>query len=110
MVQPGIARAAMIPLMTRFQSADLVFVAPQLLALLVGLGLVSLAASRAGLVPRANPRLHVLALALAVVGFAVANAIGQGRRLVALCVLGLFSFAVAGVGAALARRSDGAER
>lgn len=110
MVQPGTPREAMLPLMTRFQSADLVFVAPQLVALLLGLGLVSLAASRAGLVSRANPLLHLLALALAVVGGVVANAAGQGRRLVALGVLGLFSFAVAGVGAALARPRDGSAR
>ena len=103
MVQPGIERAAMIPLMARFQSADLVFVAPQLVALLVGLALVSLAAARAGLVPRANPRLHLAALGLAVVGGAFANATGQGRRVVALCVLALFSLAVAWVGVALAR-------
>jgi hypothetical protein len=103
MVQPGVDRAAMVPLMTRFQTADLVFVAPQLLLLLLGLGLVSLAASRGGLVTRANPRLHLLALVLAIVGGVAANATGQGRRLVALCVLGLFSFAVSGVGVALAR-------
>jgi hypothetical protein len=103
MVQPGVSRDAMLPVMARFQSADLVFVAPQLVALLVGLGLVSLAASRAGLVPRANPLLHAAALALAVVGGVAANATGQGRRLLALTVLALFSLAVAWVGVALAR-------
>ena len=110
MVQPGVARDAMIPLMARFQSADLVFVAPQLLALLLGLGLVSLEASRAGLVPRANPRLHLGALGLAVVGGVVANATGQGRRPLALTVLALFSLAVAWVGVGLARSRAGRER
>ena len=110
MVQPGVARDAMLPLMARFQSADLVFIAPQLLALAIGLGLLSLAASRAGLVPRANPRLHLAALALAIVGGAVANATGQGRRAVALTVLALFSLAVAWIGVGLARGRAERER
>lgn len=103
MVRPGISREAMVPVMARFQAEDLVFVAPQLLALLLGLGLVSLAAARAGLVPRANPRLHLAALALALGGGLAVGALGQGRRLVALGVLALFSLAVAWVGVALAR-------
>jgi len=103
MVRPGVSRDVMLPLMARFQSADLIFVAPQLLALLVGLGLASLAASRAGLVPRANPWLHIVALGVAVFGGLVAHATGAGRRLVALCVLGVFSLAVAWVGIGLAR-------
>jgi hypothetical protein len=105
MVQPGIERAAMVPLMARFQSADLVFVAPQLLALLLGLGLVSVAAARAGLVPRANPRVHLAALGLALAGGVLVNAVlgGAGRRLLAMSVLGLYSFAVAWAGVALAR-------
>ena len=103
MVRPGIARDAMVPLMTRFQTADLIFVAPQLLALLLGLGLASLAAARAHLVPRANPFLYLAALVLAIGGGGLAGAIGQGRRAVALGVLALISLAVAWVGVALAR-------
>jgi len=93
----------MLPVMARFQSADPIFVASQLLALLVGLGLVSRAASRAGLVPRANPRLHLAALALALAGGAATRAAGQGQRGVALALLALFSLAVAWVGLALAQ-------
>jgi len=110
MVRPGVARDAMVPVMTRLQSQDLAFVAPQLLALLLGLGLVSLAASRAGLVPRANPRLHVAALAFGFAGGMAAAFSGHGRRAVALCVLALFSVAVAWVGAGLARASAKATR
>jgi len=84
MVQPGVARDAMLPLMARFQSADLIFFTPQLLALAIGLG-------------------------LAVVGGALATATGQGLRPVALSVLALFSFAVAWVGAGLSGASAGRE-
>ena len=62
MAQAGIARDAMLPVMARFQSQDLMFVAPLLLAPLVGLGLMSLAALRAGLASRLNPVLHGVAL------------------------------------------------
>lgn len=109
MVRPGIDREAMLPVMARFQAEDLVFVAPQLLALLLGLGLVSLAAARARLVPRANPRLHLAALALALGGGLAAGAIGQGRRALALGVLALFSLAVAWVGVALGRGTPASE-
>lgn len=103
MVQPGIPRDAMIPLMTRFQREDLVFVAPQLVALLLGLAGMSLVASRSGVVSRANPMLHAFALGIALAGGALVAALGAGRRGVALAVLAAFSTAVAGLGAALAR-------
>lgn len=103
MVQPGIAREAMFPVMTRFQTEDLVFVAPQLLALLAGLALMSLAAARAGLVSKLNPGLYGVALGVAVSGAALAAALGQGRRGVALAVLAIVSTAIAWLGAALVR-------
>jgi hypothetical protein len=103
MVLPGIDRAAMVPVMARFQAEDLVFVAPQLLALLLGLALLAFVAARAGLVSRAAPRLQLAALALALAGgVAVSVAGGAGRRALAMTVLGLFSLSLAWLGAALA--------
>ncbi|MGH2897081.1 MAG: hypothetical protein ACRDMZ_00280 [Solirubrobacteraceae bacterium] len=103
MTRPEIARDAMVPVMTRFQSQDLVFVAPQLLLLLLGFLLLSVCAARARLVPRTNPGLYLAALVLALGGGLLAGAIPQGRRAVALGVLALISLSVSWVGVALAR-------
>jgi hypothetical protein len=103
MVLPGIDRAAMVPVMARFQAQDLVFAAPQLVALLLGLAALSWIAARAGIVSRASPRLQLAALALAGIGGAAVRLSGGGRRAVALGVLALFSLSLAWLGAALAR-------
>jgi hypothetical protein len=100
---PGIAREAMLPVMERFQSADLAFVAPQLLALLGGVGLLAWSTARAGAVSRLAPRVFALALVLAVAGGAAVRAFGAGRRALALAVLALFSLAIAEIGASLWR-------
>ena len=108
MVQPGIERAAMVPLMARFQSADLVFVAPQLLALLLGLGLVSFAppapvSCRARTPGSTSPRSRWPWSAES-----LPTQRGEVVELLAMSVLALFSLAVAWVGVALVRvRSRG---
>jgi hypothetical protein len=106
MVQPGISREAMLPLMARFQREDLVFVAPQLLALVLGAGSMSLAAMRAGTVSKLNPALYAVALGVSIAGGTLASALGQGRRVVALVVLAIVSAAIAWLGVALARDSS----
>jgi hypothetical protein len=103
MTRPGVARDAMLPVMVRLQSGDLAFIAPQLLALVVGVAVLAVVAARAGLAPRRVPRELLAALAVAVIGAAIVRAAGAGRRAVALAVLGLFSLAIAELGAALAR-------
>ena len=103
MSQPGVSREAMLPVMVRFQSADLVFVAPQLLALIAGVAWLAVSAARAGAVSRLAPRLLALALGVAVAGGVAARAIGVGRREVALSALALFSLAIAQLGAGLSR-------
>jgi hypothetical protein len=101
---PGVTREAMLPVMQRFQSTDLVFVAPQLLALLGGVGLLAWRGARAGAVSHWAPRLFVTALAVAAAGGAAVRAAGgAGRRALALSVLALFSLAVAELGASLWR-------
>jgi hypothetical protein len=103
MSRPGVARDAMLPVMERFQSADLIFVAPQLLAFVAGVSLLGVVAARTGAVSRSGPRLLAAALGVAVVGGAAARAFGTGRRAVALAALALFSLAIADLGARLSR-------
>ena len=97
MTLPGVAREAMLPVMARFQSADLAFIVPQLLALAAGVGWLGVVAARAGVASRWSPRLAGLALLVAVAGGAAARAAGGGRRAVALGALALFSAAIAGL-------------
>ncbi|HXZ84367.1 MAG TPA: hypothetical protein VEI82_02650 [Myxococcota bacterium] len=104
MSRPGIPIDAMLPVMARLQSVDLVFIAPQLLALAAGVGVLASSASRAALAPRRVPRELLLALGLAVLGGAVVHALGAGRRALALAVLALLSLAIAELGAALRAR------
>jgi hypothetical protein len=106
MVLPGIDRAAMVPVMARFQAQDLVFVAPQLLALLLGLALLAFVAARAGVVSRAAPRLQLAALGLALAGAPLVRLTGGGRGALALGVLALFSLSIAWLGAALLRPGE----
>lgn len=103
MVAPGVAREAMLPVMERFQSADLAFILPQLLALVVGVAWLALLAARAGAASRWTPRLLAVALLVAVAGGAAARAFGGGRRAVALGALALFSLAIAELGRGAAR-------
>jgi hypothetical protein len=101
---PGVSREAMLPVMERFQSADLIFVAPQLLALLGGVGFLGWSAARSEAVSRWVPRLLALALGVAIIGGAAVRAAGgAGRRALALSVLALFSLALAELGASLWR-------
>jgi hypothetical protein len=102
MTAPGVIREAMVPVMDRFQSADLVFVAPQLLALLAGVGWLCALAPRVGLAPRARLWI-VLALAAALLGAVAVRAAGLPRRVVAMTVLAGFSLALAELGASLWR-------
>jgi len=101
MTLPGVPREPMLPLMERFQGPDLVFVAPQLLAFVLGFGLLTGSAARAGLASRVSPRLALAALAVGVVGGAAVRAAGSGRRAVALGVLALFSLSLAELGRGL---------
>jgi len=103
MSRPGIAREAMLPVMTRLQSADLAFIVPQLFALAIGVAVLARAAARAGVAPPRVPRELLGALVLAVAGGAAVRALGAGRRELVLAVLALFSLALAELGAALAR-------
>lgn len=103
MTLPGVAREAMLPVMARFQSADLAFIVPQLVALIAGVAWLAALSARAGVTTRLAPRLLWIALGIAVVGGVAARAAGDGRRAVALGALAAFSLAIAELGRGLMR-------
>ena len=104
MVGAGIDRAAVLPVMARMQGAGLLYIAPLLLSFFLGSGVLALGFARAGVVPRANPLLLLLAAALAVLGGALAAGNAAAARAVGLAVLGLVSASQAWLGIALWRR------
>ena len=104
MVGPGIDRAAMLPLMERMQGGGLLLIAPLILAFFVGSGVLALGFARAGVVPRGNPILLLLAVALAVVGGSLAAGNPGAARVVGLAVLGLVSASQAWLGFGLWQR------
>ncbi|HEY8152732.1 MAG TPA: hypothetical protein VII72_01250 [Myxococcota bacterium] len=104
MVAPGIDRTAMLPVMERMQGAGLLTIAPLIAAFFVGSGVLALGFARAGVVPRGNPLLIVLALALAGIGGPLAAGSAGAARAVGLAVLGLVSASQAWLGLGLWRR------
>lgn len=104
MVGPGIDRAAVLPVMEQMQGGGLRYIAPMLLAYFAGAGVLALGFARAGVVPRTNPLLFVLAVALAAVGGSLAAGHASAARAVGLGVLGLVSLSQAWLGLALCRR------
>lgn len=105
MAQPSADRQEMTVVMQRLQTRDLPFVMPGILSWFLGAGALAGGASRAGLVSRWNPRLHGIALAVAVIGGTLLGPLGWARA-VGLAVLGLVSASLAWVGAELARAPD----
>lgn len=100
MTAPGVDRAAMVPVMVQLQTTNLAFVMIFFLAFFVGAGALAGSASRAGLVPRWNPRLHGIAFAIAIVGGVLLGPRGGGR-IVGLTFLALVSASIAWVGIAI---------
>jgi hypothetical protein len=101
MVRPGVDQTAMIQVMQRMQSVDLVYLVPMIGAFLLGCVALSIAAAEAQIVPRWNPLLYCLALAVAFLGGLWGETFGVTGRMVGLTSLGLLSISVASVGLAL---------
>jgi hypothetical protein len=101
MVRPGIDQAAMIPVMQRMQTVELVYLVPMISAFLLGSVALSIVAALLKIVPKWNPLLYCLALAVAVLGGMRHETIGVTGRMVGLTCLGLLSISVAAVGLAL---------
>jgi len=104
MTAPGLDAAALAPVMQFMQGPGLRLLAPLLLAFFAGGAWLSVAAARAGIVSRADARLHLGALVMAILGgAAVKLGLGSARD-VGLAVLGLVVAAQAGIGAGLLRQ------
>jgi catechol 2,3-dioxygenase-like lactoylglutathione lyase family enzyme len=109
MVGPGIDRAAVTPLMERMQGPGLLFIAPLLAAFFLGSAWLSYGMARAGVVPRLQPWLFALALAVAALGGSLAAGRPAAARAVGLGVLGLVAAAQVWLGLALGRSGGSAD-
>ena len=111
MARPGVDQAAMLPVMQRMQSADLLYLLPMFLAFLLGCVALSVGAARSGLVAKWNPMLYILCSLAAGVGTRLPGV--PGRTIGLLC-LGLLSLSLVWIGFALGKSSsacaDGAMR
>jgi hypothetical protein len=103
MVRPGIDRSAVLPLMERMQGAGLLFIAPLIAAFFLGSWLLSLGCVRADVLPRTQLGCFGLALAVGVLGGALAAGDGPAARAVGLAVLASVSSGQAWIGFALRR-------
>jgi hypothetical protein len=98
MTAPGLDRSALIPVMAFMQGPGLVLLMPLVLSFFIGGALLSVALARHGIVPRANARLHAVAVLIALAGWAWASSGSISPRFVGLAVLAAVSAAQAGVG------------
>lgn len=106
MVQPGIDPAAMLPVMQRMQTVDLLYLLPLIFAFLLGCVSLAVGAARSGMVAKWNPMLYVLSLLVALVG----RVSGMPSRMSGMICLGLLSASLAWIGiAGGANRSRKAE-
>lgn len=103
MTAPDVARGPMVPVMAFMQGPGLFLLAPMIASFFLGGGMLSWAFAKAGRVSRWNPRLHLLSIAVAVMGGALASFGMMSARAVGLTALGLISAAQAGIGLALWR-------
>jgi hypothetical protein len=101
MTAPGVPRAPMIPVMAFMQGPGLFLLAPLVLSFFLGGAVLSFAFGGAGVISRWNARLHVIGLAVAVIGGGLASSGLVPARLVGLTFLAIVSAAQAWVGLAL---------
>lgn len=101
MVRPGVDRAAMLPIMQRMQSADLLYLLPMILAFLLGCFALSVSASRQGIVSRWNPLLYVFSVATGAFSNGLSISLGIPSRVIGLVCLGFLSVSLGWIGIAL---------
>jgi len=99
MTAPGVSREAMLPVMARMQGPALVVVAPLIAAYFVGTWSLSIAAVRAGWVPRACAALAFLSLLMVAIA-----AVPGGARLAGLLFLACICASQAWIGVGLGAR------
>jgi hypothetical protein len=105
MTAPGVDRAAVTSVMAFMQGPGLILLAPLILSFFVGGALLSTGSAREGVVSAWNPRLHLIAVAIAIAGGGLASAGLIPARAVGLATLAAVSVAQAWLGLSLARRS-----
>lgn len=107
MTAAGVDRVAMLPVMTRMQTVQIVLLAPLLVAFFPGAACLCIGLAREGRAPRKVGRLFAIALAIGVTGAILAGVFGMSPRILTLKALALFSAALAWTGWELRRhRSD----
>jgi hypothetical protein len=102
MTAPGLSGESLVPVMAAMQGPGLRVIGPLILAFFVGGAWLSIALARGGVVARANPGLHALAVVVAVAGAALASGPAAARA-AGLAVLALIAGAQAWIGLALWR-------
>jgi hypothetical protein len=98
MTAPDAPSAPLIPVIARLQGPDLVFVAPMLLAFLLGSIVLAVAMALARQTAAWNPALFLLALVVALAGSRLFSTDPNAQRIVGLAVLALISFSQVGLG------------
>jgi hypothetical protein len=107
MTAPDLEAGSLIRVMAFMQGQGLFLLAPLILSFFVGGFVLSIALAMAGLVSPWNARLHGLAVAVAIVGGALASSALVSPRAVGLSALAMVSAAQAWVGVSLYRRHGG---
>jgi hypothetical protein len=99
MVRPGVDQAAMLPVMQRMQSVDLLFLLPLIFAFLIGCVGLAVGSAQSGIVAKGNPLLYVLCLLTIVLG----RVLGVPGRTIGLTGLGLLSLSLGWIGVAIGK-------
>jgi len=97
MTRPGVAQAAMLPVMQRMQSVDLLYLLPLVLAFLLGCVSLASASMRLGIVTKWNPLLYLMIPLIGLAG----RFSGVTSRVIGLTCLCLLGLSLAWIGAAL---------
>jgi hypothetical protein len=108
MVRPGVDANAMLPVMQRMQSFDLLFLLPMITAFLFGCVALSVSAARLKIVSRWNPFLYVTIVTLTVAGSRLA-ADAHLERMLALLCLGLLAASLAWIAIGLMRTASSSD-
>jgi hypothetical protein len=110
MTMPELERTSLVPVMSFMQGPGLLLLAPLVVSFFAGGGVVSFALAKAKVVSMWNARLHLVAVAIALLGGALASSGVLPPRVVGLTFLGVVSTAQAWTGLALWKRSGGHAR
>jgi hypothetical protein len=105
MVRPGIDQAAMLPVMERMQSVDLLFLLPMIQAFLAGCITLAIGSAKEEIVPQANPLLYALAIGIALAGI-LGKPMGLSARTIGLTCLALLSASVTWIGISIGKLTN----